>query len=34
LSAHFIVPSYMFCIGLMMAELWPEHAALMWTDNI
>jgi len=29
LSAHFVVPFYMFCIGLMMAELPPKHVALM-----
>ena len=23
---------YMFCIGLMMAELRPKHVALMWID--
>ena len=32
LSAHFVVPIYMFCIGLMMAELWSKHVALMWND--
>jgi Flp pilus assembly protein protease CpaA len=32
LSARFVVPFYMFCIGLMMADLRPKHVALMWTD--
>jgi len=32
LSAHFVVPFYMFYIGLMMADLRPKHVALVWTD--
>jgi len=29
LSAHFVLPFYMFCISPMMAELRPKHVALM-----
>jgi len=29
LSAHFVGPFYMFCIGLMMVEFRPKHVALM-----
>jgi len=29
LSAHNVVPFYMFCTGLMMADLRPKHVALM-----
>ena len=32
LSAHFVVPFYIFCTGLMMADLRPKHVALMGTD--
>ena len=31
LSADFVVPFYMFFIGLMMVDLRPKHVALMWT---
>jgi len=33
LSAHNVVPFYMICTGLMMADLRPKHVALMWTDK-
>ena len=29
LSAHFVVPFYTFCIGLVAADLRPKHVALM-----
>jgi len=32
MSGHFVLPFYMFCIGLTMADLGPKHVALMCAD--